>query len=395
MDKLNELTQTEKKRLRITAIKVLQLKQHHGQSLVKVETDEGVYGIGEAGAVAQVVRAHLRDYEPMLLGQDPLEIEKHYQRLSSKMHSAMVHVPTISGIDIALWDLAGKVLGRPVSSLLTGRFRDEATLYCHGSGPADWLDRSAWKDWAQQHRETFPGWQTVKIGFEGLMGRYLPQQRWVPAVPSPTLNASELRLVGQGFDYCREGLGPDLDFIVHCHNEWDLPTSIGLTEVLEPSRPLWLEDPLPVTFSDTYRALKQAARVRIATGEKLELPRQFYPFIATGAVDAIHPDLVFAGGFTGVRKIADLAEMFYIPVVLHCVGSLVHLVADIHFVASVRNCLMSETVLRPGSFIPDMAEEGLRVVDGKAAVPDGPGLGITLREDVLRGLLDEGEAYWG
>jgi len=404
---LDTLAGSEKGRIRITAIKVMGLKRGTSgqsletdagiftQSLIKIETDAGIYGIGEAGAVASSVRAHMLDYAPMLIGQDPLEIEKHYQNMTSKMHAAMAHIPTISGLDIALWDIAGKVLQRPVSSLLTGRFRNEATLYCHGIGPKDWLDKAAWHDWARQHRETFPGWQTVKIGFEPLMGTYLPPNRWGIAQPSTTLSQNELRIVGKGFENCREALGPDLDFIVHCHNEWDLPTSIGLTEVLAPSSPLWLEDPLPVTYSDTWKFLKQAARMRIATGEKLELPREFYPFLANGAVDVIHPDLVYAGGFTGCRKIADLAEMFYVPVILHCVGSVVHLVANAHFGASVRNFIMSETVLRPGSIIYDMSEEGIKVVDGKLIVPTGPGLGITLRQDILRANLAEGEIYWG
>jgi L-alanine-DL-glutamate epimerase-like enolase superfamily enzyme len=394
MNSLETMVSSEKRRLRITAIKVMQLKRNNGQSLVKIETDGGVYGIGEAGAVASTVRAYLRYYEPMLLGEDPLEIEKLYTRMVSRVHPAMPHVPTISGLDIALWDLAGKVLGRPISSLLTGRLRDQVTLYCHGGGPQDWLDQAAWRDWAAQHRETFPGWRTVKIGFEGLMNKYLPQGRWQAGLTATMLGQSEMAPIGRGFENCREALGPDADLIVHCHNEWDLPTAIGLTEVLAPSRPLWIEDPMPVPYSEAWPALVAASRIRIATGEKLELPRQFYPFLANKGTHVIHPDIVFAGGFTGLRKIADLAEMFYTPVVLHCVGTAVHLVANAHYGASVRNFVMSETVLRPGSFIYDMTEEGIKVVDGQLTVPTGPGLGITLRPDVVRELLDEGETYW-
>ncbi len=388
MNTLEALTESEKNRLHITAIRVMQLKRHNGQSLIKIETDAGIYGLGEAGAIGPSVRAHLRDYEPMLIGQDPLEIERLYQRMTSHMHSAMAHIPTISGIDIALWDIAGKVLNRPVSTLLTGRYREQIPLYCHGGARGDWQDKAVWRDYAQELKETFPGWRTVKMGLP------LPEGRYEGARLATMLSPSEMFAIGQGYENAREALGPDMDFIVHCHNEWDLPTSIGLTEVLAPSRPLWIEDPMPVPYSDAWKFLKQAARIRIVTGEKLELPRGFYPFLANGALDAIHPDLAFAGGFTGCRKIADLAEMFYIPVVLHCVGTAVHLIADAHFGASVRNFVMSETVLRPGSFIATMTEEGLNVVEGKLAVPTGPGLGITLRDDIMRDLVAEDETYW-
>jgi L-alanine-DL-glutamate epimerase-like enolase superfamily enzyme len=112
------------------------------------------------------------------------------------------------------------------------------------------------------------------------------------------------------------------------------------------------------------------------------------------ALDAIHPDLVFAGGLTGCRKIADLAEMFYIPVATHNVGSLVQNMATAHFGASVRNFVITETRISQNALIDEMAEEKVQVADGKLAVPESPGLGITLIPEVLRENLIEGEPYW-
>jgi L-alanine-DL-glutamate epimerase-like enolase superfamily enzyme len=173
-----------------------------------------------------------------------------------------------------------------------------------------------------------------------------------------------------------------------------LPTALGLAQAVEPSHPLWLEDALPVWYSDSWEALKQASPVRIITGEKLELLREFLPFLVNVDVDAIHPDLVFAGGLTGCRKIADLAEIFYLPVATHNVGSLVQSMATAHFGASTRNFVVSETRLSQNPLLEEMSEEGINVVDGKLAVPTGPGLGITLLPEVLQANRMEGEPYW-
>jgi L-alanine-DL-glutamate epimerase-like enolase superfamily enzyme len=385
----------EKGHVRITAVKVLGLKQHGGQCLVKIESDAGLYGIGEAGASAHVVRAHLHKLAPMLIGQDPLEIEKLYGQLTGLMHSDMAPIPTISGLDIALWDLAGKILNLPVSSLLTGRVREEVALYMNTAGPADWRDRGSCEAWAAEIKAHPYHWKTVKLGFERLMGQGFPPDRYGVAQRSQTLTRPELALVRRFYENCRAALGDDTDLIVHCHNEWDLPSAIGLAEAVAPSQPLWLEDALPVPYSEAWPALKRASPVRIMTGEKLELSRQFLPFLANGALDVIHPDLAYAGGITGSRKIADLAELFYVPLVTHCVGTLVHMLATAHFGASVRNFMMSETRLaHAGHLVEQIGMEPLVVVDGRLRVPSGPGLGITLNPDVIRENLAEGECYW-
>lgn len=381
--------------LRITAIKVLQLRQHGGQALVKVETNAGLYGLGEAGASAAEVRAQVRRMSPMLIGQNPLEIEKLFGRMMSQAHPSRPHVPSISGIDMALWDVAGKALGLPVCELLTGKLRDEVPLYMNTGGPSDWFDPAACRAWADELKAQPVAWQTVKLGFEGLMGRQLPRNRYAVAQPSQLLTPAELRLIRQGYENCRQALGWETDLIVHCHNEWDLATAIGLAEAVAPARPLWLEDALPIAYADAWSALKQASPVRIMTGEKLETAREFLPFLAGRAVDVIHPDLAYAGGITGCRKIADLADLFYIPVVTHCVGSLVHMMATAHFGASTRNFVMSETrMAHPGHLVEQIGAAPVVIADGKLRLPTGPGLGIDLDVDVVKANLAEGETWW-
>lgn len=392
MNSLNILAEKEKNRIRITAIKAMQLKNTAGQSLVKVETDAGIYGIGEAGVSGPVVRAQIRNMESLLIGKDPLDIGVLFDRMVNLMHPYRPSIPTISGIDIALWDIAGKVLNRPISKLLSGRFREEVPLYINTG--TNLLDKSACKEWAQKLKESPEGWHTIKLGFEGILHHKSPKKELYPGRPSQMLTATELRLIHKGFENCREALGNDIDFIVHCHNEWDLPSAIGLAHAVAESDPLWIEDPMPVTYSDSWKALKHASPVRIETGEKLELAREFLPFIVNEAVDVIQPDIVFAGGFTGCQKIADLASLYYIPLTTHNVGSLVHNMATIHFGASTRNFVMTETRISQLKLIHEMGEEEIHVQNGRIKVPDKPGLGITLREDVLKANLEAGEPYW-
>jgi L-alanine-DL-glutamate epimerase-like enolase superfamily enzyme len=394
MDSLQALTQAEKDQLHITAIKVFQLKGHGIQSLIRVETDAGIYGIGEAGLPAVIVQGYLDFMRDSLIGQDALAIEKCYAdmtRMRAQWHAHWVQNPTISGIDMALWDIAGKVFNRPVSRLLTGRFRDEIQLYVNTIGPEDWLDPISCRDWAQEIKADPHGFKTIKFGFERMIGRGLPPDRYRGGFLSQMLTQTELKTISQGYENCRDALGWDIDIIIHCHNEWDLPTALGIAEAVAPIKPLWLEDALPALYSDTWKAFKQSSPVRVITGEKLEHPAEFLQFMMNGAVHAIHPDLAFVGGLTGGRKIADLAELFYIPIATHNVGSYVQLIATAHYGASVRNFVMTETRIPQGQLYEEMSEEGLTVKDGKLTVPTGPGLGITIKPEVMNEIIENGK----
>ena len=387
------LAQSEKNRVHITAIKVYQLKNHGIQSIIKVETDAGIDGIGEAGLPAQIVQGYLDFMKDSLIGQDALAIEKYYAdmiRMRAQWHAHWTQNPTISGIDMALWDIAGKVFNRSVSDLLTGRFRDHIQLYVNTLGPRDWFDPICCRDWAQEMRESPCGFKVIKFGFEAMLGKQLAPNASHPGFLSDMLTQTELKLIRQGYENCREALGWDIDIIVHCHNEWDLPSALGIAEAVAPIKPLWIEDALPALYSDTWKALRQSSPVRIMTGEKLEHPAEFLQFMMNSAVHAIHPDLAFVGGLTGGRKIADLAELFYIPVITHNVGSYVQLVANAHYGATVRNFVMSENRIPQGDLYAEMSEEGITVKDGLMKVPTGPGLGITLRPEVLNRFIENG-----
>jgi L-alanine-DL-glutamate epimerase-like enolase superfamily enzyme len=160
---------------------------------------------------------------------------------------------------------------------------------------------------------------------------------------------------------------------------------------------LWIEDPMPPVFSEGWVALRRSTNLTLLTGEKLELVRGFRPFLDNQVVDIIHPDLAFAGGITGTKKIADFAALSRTPVALHNVGSLVLTYANAHCAASIQNFYKSESALgREGHHLEGMAATNPPVVRrGMLKVPSGPGLGLDLSEEFLRKNLFPGETYWG
>jgi len=376
-------------KVKITEIKAMQIRNIAGNCLIRIDTDAGLSGFGEAGASGPMARARIQAMRGLLIGKDPLAIEVHFHNMITLMHPYMAHIPTISGIDIALWDLAGKILNRPVCELLGGPFRDSIPMYSHGLA-VNMLDPGACREWAARVREQPEGFTAFKFGIDQVAG--VPAARY-----AETLDSSQLRRIAQAYRNLREAAGDDLDIAVHCHNEFDLPSAIAVAKAVEPINPLFLEDPLPVPFSEAWLALRRAARIPILTGEKLELAAGFRPFLDHAAVDIIHPDLAFAGGITGTRKIADYAALSRTPVALHNVGSLVLCYANAHFGASIHNFYRSESALgRPNRYVESMARSNPPLIrKGRLQVPAGPGLGLDLDMDFLRKNLMPGEEFWG
>jgi L-alanine-DL-glutamate epimerase-like enolase superfamily enzyme len=388
MARFNAFAQTHRGKVKITSVKAMQVKNIAGNCLIRIETDAGLIGYGEAGASGPMARARIDQLKSLLIGQDPLAIERHFLNMISLMHPYMAHIPTVSGIDIALWDLAGKITGQPVSVLLGGPFRDAIRLYSHGPGAA-LLDPPKCRDWAQQIKAAPEGFTAFKIGIDPLLG--VPAARY-----TATLDSEQLRRVARGFQNVRDAVGDSIDIAVHCHNELDTLSAIQAAKAVEPMNPLFYEDPLPVVFSEGWRALKQATRVPLLVGEKLELVQGFKPFLDSQTADIIHPDLAFAGGFTGTRKIADYAMLTRTPVALHNVGSLVLCCASAHFGSAVFNFYRSESALgRPTRHVEQMsATKPPEVKNSHLKVPEGVGLGFEPNEDYLRSQLVSGEPFW-
>lgn len=384
----NALAQGHRGRVKITDVKAMQVRSIAGNCLIRIETDAGLIGYGEAGASGPMARSRIEQFKTVLVGQDPLSIERHFLNMLSFMHPYMAHVPTVSGIDIALWDLAGKITGQPVNILLGGPFRDAIKLYSHGVGLKP-LDRENCKQWSARIKAAPEGFTAFKIDVHGPLG--IPMGRF-----SGSLDSEQIRTVARAYGNVREAVGENIDIAVHCHNEFDTLSAIQIAKAVEPINPLFYEDPMPVNYSEGWAALRRATRIPILAGEKLELVTGYKPFLDTQTADIIHPDLAFTGGITGARKIADYAMITKTPVALHNVGSLVLCFASAHFGSAIHNFYRSESALgRPTRHVEQMSTaRPPEVRNGQLKVPDVPGLGFEPNDDYLRSQLMPGEQFW-
>ena len=375
--------------VKITAIKPMQLDFQGDGCLIKIETDSELVGYGEAGVNSKIAMGHLIQINQSagLIGEDPLSIERHYYRMSSMQHPLMAPMGTISGIDIALWDLAGKILDQPVYKLLGGPFRDGCPMYSHGDALKNILDLDSCRIWAEYIKQQPEGFTTFKIG---------------PGFPikmpfHPTVTSAELKRLSQGFANIREAVGDTIEIGLHCHGEFDTPSAIAMANTVKPFNMVFVEDILSVPYSDGWAALKRGTSVPIMTGEKLESLRQFKPFLDAQDIDFVHPDISYAGGFTGCMKIADYAAITRTPVALHNVGSLVRTYASAHLSMAIQNFYRSESRLgREGRMIEQMATGEPPVVrNGILQVSDKPGLGLSIDEAFLKKHLPKDEPWWG
>jgi galactonate dehydratase len=293
------------------------------------------------------------------------------------MHPYMARIPALSGIDMALWDLAGRLRGEPVHKLLGGPFRDQVPMFIN-TQPADMLDKAVVRDWAAQFRKQPLGFKGVKVNTTSVIQR--PAGRY-----TTTLSAQDLRKVRTGFENIRQELGLDYDIMVHCHNEYDFPSAKAMARAVEGIEPKWFEDPLPPQFSDNWVSLKRDCRVPLLTGEKCEMPQGFYPFLKEQAVDYIYPDIAFCGGITGFVKIANLASLYRIPVATHNVGGIWLTMSCIHVGLSLMDFLTSEGAMGgAGGGVLAMAKVPPEVKGGFASRPEAPGLGVDLNEETFK-----------
>lgn len=374
----------------ITAIKAMEVR---GQgTLVKIETDAEISGYGECHGSGPFARSVIASLEGGrlphlgLVGKDPLAIQVHFHNMFHAYPQRGRQVRVLSGIDIALWDLAGNLLGQPVSRLLGGNFRDEIPLYSHCPG-GDYLSRDAWRERAQELRDDPKGFRAFKVDVHHALG--IPMQQYTPSI-----GPAEARQVGRAYALAREALGEDVDIIVHCHCELDVPSAIRVAAAVEEIEPLFYEDPLAPPFSDSWMALRRATRLPIMTGENVELAEQALPFLQHQAVDVLQPDLINSGGITGTRTIADLAAVYRIPVCLHNVSGLVLAMASQQWSAATFNspmmeCKRGDEQARAAAGNPPVIREG------RMRVSDRPGLGLDLDQQYLKAMRVEGEPWWG
>jgi L-alanine-DL-glutamate epimerase-like enolase superfamily enzyme len=388
-------------KVKIKDLQVMLMKGERTYTLIKITADNGVYGIAEAyGSPGIGVKEQVLALKPSLLGKDPLQIDTIYTGLGSGSGglsgsrtdgSAHNLMRAASGIEMALWDLAGKTLGVPASTLLGGRFRDKVRVYDHAA-PRNMLDKASCREWASKVKADPAGFTCHKFGFP----RTTPANDPAKDPSNRILTTKELMQIRQGFENCREAIGWDHDIMVHCHWEYDVRTAIQIAEAVESIKPLWLEDPLLVDFSTSWQRLTASARVPICMGENLTRREGFQQFIVQQGCDILHPDLRNSGGFLETKRIADFAAPFGIPIGTHNTGSQVHTYANINWAASVRDYIATETITGKGDWMDKvLLLDGPYIEGGYIRATEKPGLGIDLNPDVVRAHLAPGESWWG
>jgi len=398
----NQLAAAEKNPLKIRDVRTMTIQgPTRTYLLVKVVADDGVTGVGEAyGTPGIGVKEQILALKPGLIGKNPLEIDaiytfldEHAKDLSGTRTDGSAHnlMRAASGIEMALWDLAGRALGVPTTTLLGGRFRQKVRVYDHAA-PRNMLDKASCREWAQKVKTDPAGFTAHKFGFPHTS----PSTDKGRDPANRVLTTKELIQIRQGFENCREALGWDHDIMVHCHWEYDLRTAIQIAEAVESIKPLWFEDPLQVEYSEVWTQLCQSVRVPVCTGENLARRQGFKDFIIRRGCDILHPDLRNSGGFLETKRIADMADVFGLPMANHNTGSQLHTWATCQWAASIRDYLTCETITGAGGWMDQLLElEGPYIQDGFVRVTNKPGLGVELNPDVVKAHLAAGENWWG
>jgi L-alanine-DL-glutamate epimerase-like enolase superfamily enzyme len=411
--------------LKIVRLRTAVVEGNFDWTFVRIETDEGIQGLGEC-FFAPGLTAILRSLEPLLLGEDPRDVHRVFRKLqlatSGAGSVAGIVYNAISGIEAALWDVLGQSLDVPIYRLLGGKFRDQIRIYadCHGGEALESLDEVL--------RSRQPSW--VRDGAGHIAKDYYSQTTDAVASSPADYQKRALAMKAQGYtalkfdldvpgtegfdphNRCltnaaidhmvaligavRDAVGYGIDLAVDCHWRYSVSDVIKVAHALEPFRLLWLEDPVPPESVEALRAVSSRVRVPIATGENLYLFEGFREMLQTHSLGIVTPDLQKVGGLAVACQIAQFADAQTIPVAPHNISSPLGTLASAHFCAAIPNFLVLEFHASDVPFWNDLVEGIPKPIinDGMIRLPDRPGLGVKLNEDVARKYARKGEPFF-
>ena len=335
--------------------------------LVRVYTDEGIVGNGEAGLWAhhRVVYQAIQDLSDYYVGQDPTRMEHHYQVVTRDTHfSGAVLSAAISALDIAMWDILAKSVNKPVHALLGGKCRDKVKVFENVGG--DTLGARA---------ESAA--RAVERGFISL--------RTTPFFSDCTRQSSTkvVKTAVQIVAAIRDAVGDEIDLGLEIHRNLEPDEAIMLGKELEPYRLLYYEDPLRPQSVEALDYVARHVDLPIATGERFHSIYQFKELIDKKTVSMIRPDLSLAGGYTQVKKIAGLAEASFVGVFPHLMGSSVNTAAFVQLDAAIPNFCFHEYNHVDDHPLNAIIDQPLTLENGYVLVPDRPGIGVEIVEEAL------------
>jgi len=423
--------------VRIRDVQTAVVEANYDWTFIKVLTDDGLAGLGES-FVAPGLTGIIRDLKVLLIGEDPRNVE----RIWSKMRWAAsgagsmggIVYNAISGIEAALWDVVGQHYGVPIYGLLGGKYRDRVRIYadCHAGEALEalsplmvarrpsWLPDEGLKEMsvtaeihhpvhgraygAPRVEEVFTpemyarrAREVADMGFTALKFDLDVPNPYTQDTHSGTLTHGEIKYMTSLVEAVRGAVGDVIDIAFDCHWRYNVSDAQRLAYELEPYGLLWLEDPVPPENIDAMRRVTRSTKTPISSGENYYMRYGFRQALETGALDIVAPDLQKTGGLLEGRKIADLADTHYVAVAPHCIASPIGTIASAHVAAAVSNFLALEWHGMSVPFWNDMAA-GLGhpiIEDGYITVPEAPGLGVTLNEDLARQYAKPGEPFFG
>lgn len=340
--------------------------------LVRVRTDEGLYGWGEGslhGGVA-AVEAAIDDYASHLIGQDPAGPERHWHRLYNmwRWRGGCVAQTALSALDIALWDLEGKRLGVPLHRLLGGAHRD--TVRCYAS---HWLSGATTPEAAAAGAR-----EAVRRGYTAF--------KWI-AVTYESLRAGEAAAIARAAEMmaaAREAAGPHVDIMVECSEFLSPRSAERLDRALTPYDPFWFEEPIPFENAKVMAQLQGRLSTPIATGERLLSRQEFRELFELGGCRIAQPDVMHCGGITELRRIAAMADAYNIQVAPHNPGGPICVAASLHLAAVIPNFLILEQMELQREARDRLSSPALAIEDGFYRVPDAPGLGVDIDVEAIK-----------
>lgn len=337
---------------------------------VKVETDAGIHGWGEATLEYKenTVVAAIHDLDRYVVGMDP-------QNITAFMHNCYrdaywrggpVLMSALAGVEMALWDIKGKALGVPVYQLLGGKIRDSVPIYVNGwFAPAKTPDEFAEKAQAVRDKK-FWGCKWDPFG-----------KSWMQ------ISKKDFALAMECIEKVSATVGKDVELLIEGHGRFDIPTAVKIGKALEEFDVYWFEEPIPPDDKDGMREVKERVRVPLAAGERLYNRYEYRQFFDLNCTDYIQPDISHAGGIMEMRFLGAEAEARHIGFCPHNPSGPVAHAATLQLAACVPNFIVLEMMMADVPYRADICDEQLTIKDGKMLIPDRPGLGIELNEAEL------------
>jgi L-alanine-DL-glutamate epimerase-like enolase superfamily enzyme len=371
--------------------------------IIRLDTNQGVYGLGEVRDGASATYALF--LKSRIVGENPLQIDKLFRKIKQFGGHAR-QGGGVCAIEMALWDIAGKVYNAPVYAMLGGKHRDKIRVY------ADTTESKDPKIYAQRMKERKEGmgitWLKMDLGVEmvsdtpGTVTMRSDLSDWeMNQVPHPLLamevTDKGIAMLEQYVAAVRDAIGMEIPLSMDHLGHLGVKSIIRLGKAYEKYNLSWIEDVIPWTYTDLLKQISDESPTPILTGEDIYLNEPFEVLCERHAVSKIHPDLATSGGILETHKIGDMAWEYGVPMAMHFAGTPVSCMANVHCAAATLNFLALENHSLDVPWWSSMVQEGVKtpiVNHGWIDVPDRPGLGVTLNDDVVRQHLAPGTGYF-